>query len=762
MSEDWKSSMSKITGTVSHVIFRNETNGYTVLNVDIDEAAPVIDAPSIAVVGHFPSPPEGEMLTFFGHYREHARYGQQFNMELYEQYIPRGGAALIQYLSSQRFPGIGRKTAARIVETLGDSAIDKIINDPSCLSNVPELKRRQAETLAEQLVEEQELAGVMSRLITYGFGTELATKIIQQYESETLQVVEKDPYQLIQDIEGIGFQKADELGMQLGIEATSEKRLKSGLLFSLSQISQSVGHVYLPENVWVEETLQLLNYRSREVNEEMLLESILKLAEEGAVAVQEGRGYMLSLYFAEKGLATSIQRIMDTKDQEAFSEDLFLQTLGEMEEAFKITYADRQKEAVELALKSPLMILTGGPGTGKTTVIRAIVEMFKRIRGWASRKEKNLPVLLAAPTGRAAKRMAETTGLPAYTIHKWLGWRGEDEEYLEHDEENPLDGELLIVDEASMIDVWLANQLFKAIPSHMQVVIVGDEDQLPSVGPGQVLGDLLRSQAVPAVSLSAVYRQAEGSSIIDLAHALKEGHLSAEFTKPKPDRSFIPCNGMNMTDMVKQICEKAMNKGYTAREIQVLAPMYKGPSGIHLLNEMLQELFNPPAQGKRSIKYGEVNYRQGDIVLQLVNNPEDNVFNGDRGEIVAILKEKESEDSKEKVVVSFDGIEVNYEKQDLKQIMLAYCSSIHKAQGSEFPIVIVPLSMSYHRMLKRNLLYTAVTRARDSLVLVGERRAFDIAVNNNDQNSRYSHLHVRLADEEEASSKHEGHKSELY
>ncbi|WP_227002670.1 ATP-dependent RecD-like DNA helicase [Salicibibacter kimchii] len=759
MNEEWKAAMDKITGVVSHLIFRNEKNGYTVLNIRIDDATPSVDVSSITVVGHFPFPPEEDLLTFYGQFHEHERYGQQFNMEFYEPYIPEGKPAVIQYLSSERFPGIGKKTASRVVAELGEAAIDKILHQPSLLYDIPNIKRQQADILTERLMEEQEIAGVMSRLITYGFGTELATKIIQAYKGETLNVVEKDPYQLVQDIEGIGFQKADALGVQLGIAPTEKKRLRAGLLFSLWQMSQSVGHVYLPCDVWIEEALKVLNYRNLEVDAAMLQKEIEELDEEGKVAVLDERAYLLSLFFAEKGLATNVNRLLNTEVQETFAEDLYLKTLGELENDFKITYADRQKEAVELALKSPLMILTGGPGTGKTTVIRAIVDIFKRMRGWNERKEKKLPVLLAAPTGRAAKRMAEATGLKAFTIHKWLGWRGEEEEFLEHDEENPLEGELLIIDEASMIDLWLANQLFKAIPAGMQVIIVGDEDQLPSVGPGQVLGDLLRSEKVPAISLSSVYRQAEGSSIIDLAHDLKEGKLSADIKETKPDRSFIACHGTSMPDVILQICQKAMDKGYPARDIQVLAPMYKGTAGIHLLNEKLQALFNPPKQGKRSMTYGDVTFRNGDIVLQLVNNPEDNVFNGDRGEIIALLKEKETEDGKEKLVVKFDGIEVYYEKQDLKQITLAYCSSIHKAQGSEFPIVIVPLSMSYRRMLKRNLLYTAITRARDSLIMVGEQRAFALAVETNDQHSRYSHLHLRI---QEASTNHENVKEEQY
>ncbi|WP_152549155.1 AAA family ATPase [Geomicrobium sp. JCM 19037] len=333
-------------------------------------------------------------------------------------------------------------------------------------------------------------------------------------------------------------------------------------------------------------------------------------------------------------------------------------------------------------------------------------------------------------------------------------WRGDEEEFTERDEESPLKGELLIVDEASMIDLWLANQLFKAIPANMQVIIVGDEDQLPSVGPGQVLSDLLSSNKVPAVRLSLVYRQAEGSSITNLAHTMKEGKLPADFQTPLADRAFFPGQAATVVPLVEQVCSKALERGYSPLDLQVLVPMYRGEAGINALNERLQALFNPPKPRKSSMDYGEQTYRVGDIVLQLVNNPEENVYNGDRGEIVAIRRAKDTDNKKDQVIIRFDQLEVAYERQDLKQIMLAYCSSIHKAQGSEFPIVIVPLTMGYRRMLKRNLLYTAITRARDYLIMVGEERAFVYAVENNDRQSRYSNLPSRLAHLEEATANH--------
>ncbi|GAK05893.1 LOW QUALITY PROTEIN: RecD-like DNA helicase YrrC [Geomicrobium sp. JCM 19037] len=743
-----------VTGEVTQLIFRNEENGYTVMIVDVSEASPNTNEQTLTVLGHFPASPEGEHLTFHGTFKEHPKYGQQFQSTSFEKHMPKGGAALVQYLSSDRFPSIGRKTASQIVETLGDEALDQMIQDPTCLQKVQGLKREQRKVLEEQLASEQESAMFMSKLMTYGFGMELATKIVQQYGGDTLRVVEQKPYQLVNDIEGIGFQKADELGMNLGIEALDTERLKAGLIHALEATSHTVGHVYLPEEVWIEEAKTILNYRSPFAETHHLEESIVHLAEDGVVAVDENRCYLPSLYFAEKGLSTNIERLSVRDDIETFSEDLFLQELGKMEETYAISYAEQQKEAVKLALSSPIMILTGGPGTGKTTVIRAIVEMFSRLRGWSERTDKKSPVLLAAPTGRAAKRMSETTERPAYTIHRWIAGAGMEEEFTERDEESPLKGELLIVDEASMIDLWLANQLFKAIPANMQVIIVGDEDQLPSVGPGQVLSDLLSSNKVPAVRLSLVYRQAEGSSITNLAHTMKEGKLPADFQTPLADRAFFPGQAATVVPLVEQVCSKALERGYSPLDLQVLVPMYRGEAGINALNERLQALFNPPKPRKSSMDYGEQTYRVGDIVLQLVNNPEENVYNGDRGEIVAIRRAKDTDNKKDQVIIRFDQLEVAYERQDLKQIMLAYCSSIHKAQGSEFPIVIVPLTMGYRRMLKRNLLYTAITRARDYLIMVGEERAFVYAVENNDRQSRYSNLPSRLAHLEEATANH--------
>jgi len=390
-----------------------------------------------------------------------------------------------------------------------------------------------------------------------------------------------------------------------------------------------------------------------------------------------------------------------------------------------------------------MMLLTGGPGTGKTTVIKGIVEIYADLHGISLdvdsyKKDEAFPILLVAPTGRAAKRMSEATGLPAVTIHRLLGWNGQ--EGFHFDEENPINGKLLIVDEVSMVDTWLANQLFKALPSTIQVVLVGDEDQLPSVGPGQVLSDLLKADVIPTVRLKEIYRQAEGSSIIELAHDIRNGILPDNILSPTKDRSFLPCKSNQVKEVVQKVVENAVKKGYSPREIQVLAPMYRGTSGIDQLNTMLQETLNPKSEQKREIQFGPIVYRVGDKVLQLVNQPESNVFNGDMGEIVSIFYSRENTEKEDLIVISFDGNEVTYTRQDFHQFTHAYCCSIHKSQGSEFPIVILPIVKSYYRMLRRNLIYTAVTRSKQFLILCGEVDALKMGIRQNEDYKRQTSL----------------------
>ena len=726
-------------------------NLYTVLRIRVEETNEHYEDKEAVVTGYFPRIHEQETYIFFGEFKEHPKFGMQFHASHFRKDMPQTKQGVVAYLSSEMFKGIGKKTAEKIVETLGENAISKILNQPSLLDSVPKLPPEKAKMLYDSLMEHQGLEQVMVALNQYGFGPQLSMRIYQAYKEEALNIIQKNPYQLVEDVEGIGFGRADELGFQLGISGNHPDRIKAGCLYILENESIQNGHVFILAQYLLEKVKQLLEENQRDTIEFTDISSeIVFLGEAGKLVVEEKRIYLPSLYYAEKGLVSSIKGVLEQKEYEAqFPESEFLLALGSLEERLGVQYAPTQKDAIQTALMSPLLILTGGPGTGKTTVIKGIVELYSDLHGISldpkeyQKKGEPFPLLLAAPTGRAAKRMSESTGLPAVTIHRLLGFNGS--EGFDHDDASPLEGKILIVDETSMVDIWLANQLFKALPENIQVILVGDEDQLPSVGPGQVLKDLLESERIPTVRLTDIYRQAEGSSIIELAHEIKKGHLPANITVPQPDRSFIRCQTSQLAQAVEKVVLNAKAKGYSSRDIQVLAPMYRGPAGIDRLNLLVQEIFNPNPDGTRKeLSFGDVKYRIGDKVLQLVNQPESNVFNGDIGEIVSIFYSKENTEKQDMIIVSFDGIEVTYTRNDLNQITHAYCCSVHKSQGSEFPIVIMPVSRSYYRMLRRKLIYTAITRSKQFLILCGEEDALRMGVERADEENRQTTLREHL------------------
>lgn len=717
-----------VVGKVVAIFFQNPSNFFKVLLIALEETNADYHEKEIVVTGSFGEIQEEESYRFSGEMIEHPRYGEQLKVESYQQAQPTSEHGLILYLSSDKFPGIGKKTAEAIVNELGEQAIDRIIEDPSVLERVRQLNEKKRKQLVETLRINYGMDQIVVGLAKYGFGSQLSFAIYQCYKNEALEIIEENPYQLVEDIEGIGFKKADAIAEQLGIEATSKQRIRAAVIHQIFEECTQSGNTYTEAQRLLEVVLELLeNSRQVEISPQLVADVMIELVEEGKIKQEETRLYENSLYFSEWGIANSFEKFLNGETKDSYSDEKLDKTLRIIEKRSKIIYGSSQEQAIKEALKSPVFILTGGPGTGKTTVINGIVQMFAELNDVdldVSRytTEQPFPILLAAPTGRAAKRMNETTGLPSGTIHRLLGLNGREDN--SEVETRTLEGGLLIVDEMSMVDTWLANTLFKSIPSGMQVILVGDKDQLPSVGPGQVLHDLLEITAIPQLELTEIYRQGDGSSIISLAHEIKKGQLPSDLTKKQIDRSFIRCDAFLMEQAIEKIVLRAKEKGFSAQEIQVLAPMYRGPAGINALNQMMQRIFNPAKPGRKEVKHLELVYRIGDKVLQLVNAPEHNVFNGDMGEIVGITYAKDSEDKVDELVIQFDNSEVVYKRNEWQQITLAYCCSIHKAQGSEFKMVILPMVHQYHRMLQRNLLYTAITRSKEILILLGEESAY--------------------------------------
>lgn len=736
-----------VVGKVAAIFFQNPSNFFKVLLVRIEETNAEYREKEIVVTGSFGEVQEEESYRFFGEMVEHPKYGEQLKADTYQKEQPTSENGLIHYLSSEKFPGIGKKTAERIVDLLGEQAIDRMIAEPELLGQVPGLTEKKQKMMLETIRLNYGMDQVIVGLNRFGFGSQLAFAIYQAYKNTAIEMIEENPYRLVEDIEGIGFKKADNIAEQLGIEATSPKRMRAAILHQIFQQSMQTGNTYVPAQELLDQTIRLLETsRPVEIHPEQVADVVIQLVDQGKIQQEGTNLYENSLFFSEWGIATSIQRLLQRKKEINYPEKTVEKCLRKIEKRLGIVYGSSQEEAIKQAIRSPLFILTGGPGTGKTTVINGIVQLFAELNEVdlepSKYTEETFPILLAAPTGRAAKRMNETTGLPSGTIHRLLGLNGREKATAMAPKE--LEGGLLIVDEMSMVDTWLANTLFKSISTNMQVIFVGDKDQLPSVGPGQVLHDLLEIDDIPKQELNEIYRQGDGSSIIPLAHEIKNGRLPQNFTQNQKDRSFFACDAYKIEPIIAQIVQRAKDRGFTPQDIQVLAPMYRGAAGIDALNKMMQEIFNPNLDGKKKeVHWNETVYRIGDKVLQLVNSPEDNVFNGDMGQIVGITYAKNSEDKVDELTIQFDANEVTYKRSEWNKITLSYCCSIHKSQGSEFKMVILPMVHQYQRMLQRNLLYTAITRSKELLILLGELPAYQQCVAN-ESNLRYTTLKERI------------------
>lgn len=714
--------MEEVTGKLSVVIFHNEENLYSVIKLKVSEAT---DNNYLTLTGNFPIPNENIEYKFKGEYIKHPRFGQQFVVSEYEEILPNSKDAILKYLSSPLFPKIGVKTATKIYDKLGENCIETIKYNPDILDSI--VNQEQKNIITNGLGSGTYFDEAVKLFVTQGLTIKMLLKIQSVYKEKMIEVIKENPYQLIEDIDGFGFKSADEFALKLGFDKNDEKRIKAAILYCASLICFNESDTFTNEENILREFDKIITNIDN-MSKKYYIDLLIS---EGKLYREEDKIFTMSQYFGEienaRILSKFIKRIMNDMDKE----DIF-KIINKIEDKLGIVYDDNQKEAIFTCLNSGISIITGGPGTGKTTIVNAIIQVYKEMIN-------NSEIHICAPTGRASKRLTEITGVKASTIHSLLKWDLHSNTFSVN-ENNPLSGQLLIVDEFSMVDNYLLHQLLRASQNIGQIIFIGDEDQLPSVGPGNVLRDLLDSNLINTIKLTKIYRQSEMSNIIKLAHHIKNNEIIRDdFTN---DVTFYSVNDYNIKNVLLEYVKLAKNNGYNNEDIQVLAPMYQGINGIDNINDILQEYFNPRDDLLNELRVGKIVYRENDKILQLKNQNEDNVFNGDIGVLIEI--EKGNNLSNSKMYVSYDDNIVEYTSKDFVNITHAYCISIHKSQGSEYPLIILPVSFAYQRMLAKNLLYTAITRAKQKLIIIGNYDAFLYGINNTNYKIRKTTLKEKL------------------
>lgn len=722
--------MNYIKGKIRSYIFESES-GFKVGLFRVKETndAEVMDFlnKTLTFTGIFAETNTEDTYIFYGEFIYNDKYGYQYKVNSYEREEPKGFEATVEFLSSSLIKGCGEKTAFKIVETLGEDALSKIKENYQNLLLVPGINESKAKKIYDSIVKYQSTDEIILKLKTLGFTIKEALNILNVCSENTQKYIDEDMYKFCEVVE---FNKVDNIYLTIG-QIDSEIRVKACIVESLKRLSFMTGSTYFSLEV-------LDDFLKREfkifLNTDKLNEYIYFLVIENKLKVKGDNIYLKDYYDYENLIAKDLMGINKLPKTKVTN---FEEIISDFEKRNNVLYNKEQKNAIKEALENRVTIITGGPGTGKTTIVNAIVKLYIEINRLSGIDILN-DIALLSPTGRASKKLAESTCLPSMTIHRYLKWNKEKNEF-QVNEYNKNAHKLIVVDEMSMIDTFLFSSLLQGLNQNIKLVIVGDTNQLPSVGPGLVLADIIDSQLFKHCPLEKIYRQSDNSYIPILAKEIRENNLSSDFLTQKDDYNFLNVKSDNIKEMIRKICQMSMVKNIDEKSIQILAPMYKGPNGIDNLNIILQDLFNPKDKSKKELKLGDVIYREGDKVLQLVNDPDNNVFNGDIGYIKKI-ETKLGVKKKDIFTIDFDGNRIEYEREDMISVKHAYAISIHKSQGSEFPHVILPICKGYYKMLYNKLIYTGVSRAKKSLVVIGEPDCFVMAINNDYSSDRKTTL----------------------
>ena len=728
-----------IKGIHKREIFRSD-KGYVIGIFKVkdtnDEELEIYINKTITFTGYFADLKIDDNYIFYGELIEHPKYGLQYQVSEYERLKPNDKEGIIEFLCSDLFKGIGEKLARNIVTVLGSDCLDMILEDKSCLSLVPKLTNKKAETIYNTLYKYEESHNTIVYLNELGFTMQDALEIYNTYKQYTLNKIETNIYSILDRIDDISFTKIDQIALNSGVNKDDENRIKYCILYIMKEITYQNGDTYLTFEEIYENTCKYLKI---EIDLNIFKSYLNILKEEYQIITDYEKYYLKEIFDSELEIIKKIQILKTLKKTQYKTID---NDIKELEKYLNIKYNSEQIEAIKKSLTENITIITGGPGTGKTTIIKAITRLYQDLNN-LSLKEAVEEIALLAPTGRAAKRLSEGTNLPATTIHRFLKWNKETNEFAinEYDKAKQ---KLIIIDETSMIDINLLASLLKGLTDNIKLILVGDDNQLPSVGPGEILKDLIKSKLIATIKLNLLYRQKEDSYINKLAEEIRTNNLSEAFIDKKSDYQFLECSSINIKQSLENICKQLIEKKYNYKKFQIMAPMYAGIVGIDSLNKTLQEVFNPKDKEKIEIESGDVVFRENDKILQLTNMPDDNVFNGDIGIIEKIIPANISESKKNEIYVDYDGNIVKYLPKDFNKIKHGYIISIHKSQGSEFDTVILPISKYYKRMLYKKLIYTAITRAKRKLIILGEPEAFIYSINNNEEYIRKTSLEENL------------------